>query len=442
MQERFLSGLVRNVSAGTRLVLFLPVRWRHFRATPAQYVLLACFNLLVWMASDALQSGGGRFNPAALAAYLAQIPLLLLTCMAMARIHGRAGLVILLATVLSAGDLAFELAGLAVFAGGGSLRMQFAGWLAFLFWGWLAALRGVVVCLGFERRRTALSALLLAAVMALGALALPRDAFWTTDDGEVPSALLQEEVFHAQGELIEDSLDAVEAGREGVPELYFVGFAPDGSQAVFLHEMRSVKALMDARYATAPRSVVLVSNPATLEEFPLATATNLERALQRVGERMNRDEDVLFLYITAHGDAQFALSAYAPPLDLAVVNPTVLARALADAGIKWRVIVISACYAGGYIEALKDDDALIITAAASDRRSFGCENGNEWTYFGEAYFREALTRTRSFVEAFPLAAQLVAAREAGEKLSPSSNPQMYAGRSIVMKLRQLRSSPQ
>ena len=32
-----------------------------------------------------------------------------------------------------------------------------------------------------------------------------------------------------------------------------------------------------------------------------------------------------------------------------------LARALNDAGIKWRVLVISACYSGGFIE--PDEDA-------------------------------------------------------------------------------------
>jgi hypothetical protein len=152
---------------------------------------------------------------------------------------------------------------------------------------------------------------------------------------------------------------------------------------------------------------------------------------------MNPDEDVLLLYVTAHGDEGFGLSAYAPPLDLAPVNPTVLARALSDAGIKWRVLVISACYSGGFIEPLKDDNTLIITASAADRRSFGCENGNEWTYFGEAYFKQAFPAANSFIEAFPVAAQAVAAREAAEGLKPPSNPQMHVGRAIAEKLRHL-----
>jgi len=241
--------------------------------------------------------------------------------------------------------------------------------------------------------------------------------------------------------LIERQLAAIQAGRRGVTELYFAGFAPDGSQDVFLHEMRSVKALIDHSFDASRRSIALISNPATAGEYPIATATNLRRTLAHIAKRMNPDEDVLLLYVTAHGDEGFGLSAHAPPLDLAPVNPTVIARALNDAGIKWRVLVISACFSGGFIEPLKDDHTLIITASAANRRSFGCESGNEWTYFGEAYFGNAFPQTKSFIDAFPVAAQAVAQREAAEKLTPPSDPQMFVGRAIAAKLKELAVIP-
>ena len=220
-----------------------------------------------------------------------------------------------------------------------------------------------------------------------------------------------------------------------------MGFAPDGSQDVFLREMRSVKALIDRSFDASRRSIALVSNPATAAEYPIATATNLRRTLAQVATRMNPGEDVLLLYVTAHGDEGFGLSAHAPPLDLAPVNPTVLARALNDAGIKWRVLVVSACYSGGFIEPLRDDHTLIITASAANRQSFGCQSGNDWTYFGEAYFGQALPKAKSFIEAFPLAAQAVAQREAAEKLIPPSDPQMFVGGAIAVKLKELAAIP-
>ena len=442
MRERFFAGLVRNVSAGTRLALFLPVRWNHYRASPGQFALLAGFNLLVWVASNTLQADGGLFNPSALALYLAQIPLLLLACLAIAALRGNNALAILLAVALSSSDLAFELAGMAMLGTQTSPRAQLVGWTAFLAWGLIVAMRAVVICTGISWRQIGPPAAVVTILMAVSVFILPRAELWSPEPGRtVQPALAGEEAFHAQGELIERQLAAIEAGRPGVTELYFVGFAPDGSQDVFLREMRSVKALIDRSFDASRRSIALVSNPATAAEYPIATATNLRRTLAQVATRMNPEEDVLLLYVTAHGDEGFGLSAHAPPLDLAPVNPTVLARALNDAGIKWRVLVVSACYSGGFIEPLKDDHTLIITASAANRQSFGCLSGNDWTYFGEAYFGQALPKAKSFIEAFPLAAQAVAQREAAEKLIPPSDPQMFVGGAIAVKLKELAAIP-
>jgi hypothetical protein len=106
---------------------------------------------------------------------------------------------------------------------------------------------------------------------------------------------------------------------------------------------------------------------------------------------------------------------------------------LHDSGIKWKVLVISACYSGGFIKPLEDENTLIITATDASSQSFGCENGEDFTWFGKAYFDEALRRTRSIAEAFELARQAVAQREREQKL-PASNPQMYVGAAIKDKL--------
>lgn len=442
MRERFLSGLVRNISAGTRLALFFPVTWSQFRATPAQFALLACFNLLVWGIVNTLQASGGSFNPSAVGLYLAQITLLLLACVVIAGLVRNSSLIVLLAVALSSSDLAFELAGVAALGGELSPGAQFITWIVFLVWGWVVAVRAVMVSTGAAGRQVAFSAAVIAVLMSFSLYVLPRIELWTPDaERSMQAALSSEETFHAQGEIIEQQLAAIEAGRPGVTELYFTGFAPDGSQDVFLREMRSVKEIVDRSFNAAGRSIALISNPATATQYPIATATNLRRTLAHMATRMNRDEDVLLLYVTAHGDQGHGLSAHAPPLYLAPVNPAVLARALDEAGIKWRVLVISACYSGGFIAPLKDDNTLIITASAADRQSFGCENGNDWTYFGEAFFRRALPAAKSFIGAFPAAVKSVSEREAAEKLSPPSDPQMFVGRAIEAKLKELPAIP-
>src|SRR5215467_9679240 len=99
---------------------------------------------------------------------------------------------------------------------------------------------------------------------------------------------------------------------------------------------------------------------------------------------------------------------------------------LADSGIKRKVIVISACYSGGFIEPLRDENTLVITAADAAHSSFGCSYDSDYTWFSEALYDEALRETFSFSEAFALAKKTVAAREKAEGYEPS-NPQIAMG---------------
>jgi hypothetical protein len=125
------------------------------------------------------------------------------------------------------------------------------------------------------------------------------------------------------------------------------------------------------------------------------------------------------------------------PLQLTDLTPPDLRRMLDDAGIRNRVVVVSSCYSGGFVDALKNDDTLIITASAPDRNSFGCSNEADFTYFGKAYFDQALRATDSFIEAFNIAAPNIAAREKKEDYEPS-NPQIFVGSHIGATLEALR----
>ena len=294
---------------------------------------------------------------------------------------------------------------------------------------------------GTMRPQLVKGTLVVTVMFAIGYFAFPRTDVWLEpQEQEEAAPLADERVFHLQGQLIERALAAIAPGKSGSRELYFIGFAPDASEEVFLHEMRFVRKTFDERFGTAGHSIALVSSQDALEEFPIASATNLARAIARVGERMNADEDTLFVFLSAHGYRDHRLSAVQPPLELSPLTPTALARMLQDAGVKWRVIVVSACYSGGFIEPLRDDNTIVITASSAERSSFGCEAGRDFTYFGEAYFRDALARTKSFTRAFELARSIVSEREAKEKLEPSL-PQMWVGRAIAERLKNAADQP-
>jgi hypothetical protein len=443
---RLLRDLKQNVSAGIRLALFLRVRALDFRVSPEDYVVLFAFNLLVWLAAGMLRVGfPGVFNAAALTVPLLQVPLTLLVCLLIAHLYNRRELMLAFALVLIASDAVFEVFGtvlqLAVLSE--ALPPAVPGVLYYGYFAWsIAVIFRVVMLLGWwSRARALVAGTMLTALLAVFVFALPRAELWQAapeeggEDGPAAS-ITQEQMFHAQTPLLIEELDKLEPERPGVTDLYFLGMAPFGTQDVFARELVVVDQLLGERFDTGGRNVLLSNNPQTLGEIPIATVTHLRLALSRIAAVMNPDEDVLLLYFTTHGSAQHELAFELPPLDLAQLSPAALSRILAESGIKWKALVISACYSGGFIEPLKDDNTLIITASAADRQSFGCANEEEFTYFGRAYFHEALRRSLSFIDAFEMAKRSLAVRERAERLEASA-PQMWVGAAMREKLGEL-----
>ena len=98
---------------------------------------------------------------------------------------------------------------------------------------------------------------------------------------------------------------------------------------------------------------------------------------------------------------------------------------------------MSACYSGGFIDALQDDYTLVVTASAADRASPGCGNGSDATIFGEALFQQGSpSRTRSW-PAFEAARARVAEREKAGRARPPSDPQIFVGPAMAEKLKEL-----
>lgn len=117
------------------------------------------------------------------------------------------------------------------------------------------------------------------------------------------------------------------------------------------------------------------------------------------------------------------------------MNPQVLRQILDESRIKWRVVVVSACYSGGFIEPLRDDNTIVITAAAPDRTSFGCSDENDWTYFGKAFFDESLRHENDLSVAFEQARRAIARREEEEQVEVESEPMIAIGPAMEKKWR-------
>jgi hypothetical protein len=247
------------------------------------------------------------------------------------------------------------------------------------------------------------------------------------------SAADAEALLFAQAARIDESLGRVQRPASARSAAFFVGFAGVGDEKVFAHEIGLASRVLGERYGMDGRSLELINDQRDLERTPLATVTGLTYALRGLASRMDLEQDVLFLSISSHGgqDREIAVSNSQLPLD--DLTDEDLADALQDSGIKWRVIIISACYAGGFIEALSNPQTIVITAAAADRTSFGCSNDRDLTYFGEAFYRDALPGARSLRDAFDAAKAAIAARESREHVE-ASNPQAYFGKEMEKKL--------
>jgi hypothetical protein len=246
-----------------------------------------------------------------------------------------------------------------------------------------------------------------------------------------------ESILFDERERIAAAVDATAPGLPGVTDVYFVGFAGFGAQRVFRRESLLAEKRFAGRFGTAERSIQLINDERDRDTYPLATVSGLRAALQMLGDRMDRDDDVLILWLTSHGSEDEGLAVENGELPLAPsLSPSELRNALDDSGIQWRIIIISACYSGAFTSALKSPATLIITASDAEHTSFGCTDDRDLTYFGEAFLRDALPSAPSLEAAFVKARSLIDEREDAEHLT-HSNPQIDIGPAIRKKLETL-----
>jgi len=245
--------------------------------------------------------------------------------------------------------------------------------------------------------------------------------------------IANEIVLYNQQKLLRKSWRTLQPNDPQKIELYFLGISGDGSQAVFRREIQFVQDYFDKTFHTQGKSIALINARKTINEIPLATITSIKRTLQKIAQRMDVENDILFIYMSSHGSKDFEFSLKQPRLALPDLPVQTLADILADLPIRWKIIVVSACYSGGFIPPLENDNTLIITASAAGQTSFGCRDDAEFTYFGQAYFKDALSQTNDFIEAFEIARIIVQEREKAEDYE-QSQPQIHKPQAIQQQL--------
>lgn len=444
--QKVFVDLLQNLRFGLALAFFRPVRLRQLRVSLAQVALLVLLDVMLDLLLDYVRAGwGASFNLYGVSHTALAVLLSIFAWSLLALWYKRAPKLATLLVLAGAMvpifyivDILLVLIGVGGYSNYG--WTQFIAWYVLLGWNLAVMFRILRLVLAPTRWRAALATSGYALVAIIPLFLVPQQPLWLPASNEEEAAPKQrvnaEHVFDAQSELIEQEKNRLLRQRPGQTDIYFVGFGSYAFEDVFMKEVRTIRTLFDTRFDSAGRSVALINNPASIDETPIASGTNLGKVLRHVGGLMDKNDDVLVLYLTSHGSKRHRLSVDFWPLSLNSISPESLKEVLDASGIRWKVIIISACYSGGFIEKLRDDYTLVMTSSDAQRESFGCGAGSEFTYFGQALLDVELRRTYSFVDAFQAAVTNIEEREKKERLKPS-NPQMAVGSLIEPKLERL-----
>jgi hypothetical protein len=240
------------------------------------------------------------------------------------------------------------------------------------------------------------------------------------------------QIEQAQPARLRAELDRLAPHHKGATNIYVIGIAGWADQDVFVKELDGALASIANVLPIKDRIVRLINHRDTLASVPLANQQNFAAAVRAVGKLMDKDEDVLVLLMTSHGD-QNGIALQLPGKPVTELTPQQVASTLDSEAIKNRVVIVSACYGGIFVPPLANDNTIVMSAADEKSTSFGCAPERDWTYFGDALFRQSMQPGTDFQHAFAHARVLIQGWELMDR-APPSNPQAHFGPALVAKL--------
>jgi len=175
-------------------------------------------------------------------------------------------------------------------------------------------------------------------------------------------------------------------------------------------------------------------SPANMAQFSLdpdhgALPTDFGSIADTLWDLSSRAPGGCLIYFTSHGTPDGIIVGERE------VGPRKMAAMVKNScGDKPSVIVMSSCFSGQFVPALKGGNRIVITAARADRTSFGCGELDQYTFFDDCFLR-ALPMANDFVRLGDLVRQCVAFREKQLGAAPPSEPQVNVGPKVAFTLR-------
>jgi hypothetical protein len=267
-------------------------------------------------------------------------------------------------------------------------------------------------------------------VLALWAVAVASTAFAQVSDGDVQSARkgMSWQQGHDAGWYLDQhnrmtaAIAALKPERKKLTDAFVLVVGLDGDP-VFGKEAAETARVLARRYDAVGHTILLAT---ASPQAPEGSPPNIATALAAMAGKMNRDEDVLVLYATAHGAPGIGVVYKDGDKGYGYVAAQRLGEMLTQLGIRKRLILISACYSGQFINEMATAESVIVTASDDDRTSFGCAPGNDWTFFGDAMINNALRKPTALEPAAAEAFALISGWETSKDLTPSK-PRIFIG---------------
>ena len=201
----------------------------------------------------------------------------------------------------------------------------------------------------------------------------------------------------------DDSIDNFDNSREVLGEL----FAAKGLAAANQHHLNSQ-----------------FPDP-MMQQDDQASLLGLSRSFSALNIRP--EQDACLFYVSSHGKKGDGV--YMKRTHDGQLTPAQLNTALNwTCGTAPTVVMVSACYSGQFIQPLRADNRIIMTAASAKRPSFGCSEAQEYTFWDGCVI-DHFARSSTWENLYDHVKQCIAAKEQ-QMGYPASQPQAYFGKNM------------
>ena len=166
----------------------------------------------------------------------------------------------------------------------------------------------------------------------------------------------------------------------------------------------------------------------SLEAKPPADQATLQAlALSFTQLNIRPEQDACLFYVSSHGKQGDGV--YMKRVHDGQLTPAQLNTALNwTCGTAPTVVMVSACYSGQFIQPLRADNRIIMTAASAQRPSFGCSEAQEYTFWDGCVI-DNFERSSTWENLYTNVKQCIAQKE--QQLGyPASQPQAYFGKNM------------